>query len=82
MDVLPDGRGLPEGSGDVWTGDEVFAEYCAACHGDFAEGRDAWPVLAGGFDTLDDRDPVKTVGSYWPYLSTVWDYVHRSIKKI
>ncbi len=79
VDVLPDGRGLPEGSGDVWTGEEVFAEYCAACHGDFAEGRDAWPVLAGGFDTLDDRDPVKTVGSYWPYLSTVWDYVHRSM---
>lgn len=79
VDVLPDGRGLPEGSGDVWTGDEVFGEQCAACHGDFAEGRDAWPVLAGGFDTLDDRDPVKTVGSYWPYLSTVWDYVHRSM---
>ncbi len=79
VDVLPDGRGLPEGSGDVWTGEEVFVEYCAACHGDFAEGRDAWPVLAGGFDTLDDEDPVKTVGSYWPYLSTVWDYVHRSM---
>ncbi len=79
VDVLPDGRGLPEGSGDVWTGEEVFADYCAACHGDFAEGRDAWPVLAGGFDTLDEEDPVKTVGSYWPYLSTVWDYVHRSM---
>ncbi|MXQ07464.1 c-type cytochrome [Alphaproteobacteria bacterium GH1-50] len=79
VDVLPDGRGLPVGSGDVWTGDEVFSEKCASCHGDFAEGRDAWPVLAGGFDTLDDRDPVKTVGSYWPYLSTVWDYVHRSM---
>ena len=79
VDVLPDGRGLPEGSGDVWTGEEVFVEKCATCHGDFAEGRDAWPVLAGGFDTLDDKDPVKTVGSYWPYLSTVWDYVHRSM---
>ena len=79
VDVLPDGRGLPEGSGDVWTGEEVFVEYCASCHGDFAEGRDAWPVLAGGFDTLADEDPVKTVGSYWPYLSTVWDYVHRSM---
>lgn len=79
VDVLPDGRGLPDGSGDVWTGEEVFAEKCASCHGDFAEGRDAWPVLAGGFDTLDDRDPVKTVGSYWPNLSTVWDYVHRSM---
>lgn len=79
VDVLPDGRGLPEGSGDVFTGEEVFAEKCASCHGDFAEGVDNWPVLAGGFDTLADKDPVKTVGSYWPYLSTVWDYVHRSM---
>ncbi|MEO1309038.1 MAG: c-type cytochrome [Pseudomonadota bacterium] len=79
VDILPDGRGLPEGRGDVWTGEEVFADQCAACHGDFAEGVDNWPPLAGGFDTLGDKDPVKTVGSYWPYLSTVWDYVHRSM---
>ncbi|GGH26890.1 sulfur dehydrogenase subunit SoxD [Cribrihabitans marinus] len=79
VDILPDGRGLPEGSGDVWTGEEVYVDYCASCHGDFAEGVDNWPVLAGGFDTLGNKDPVKTVGSYWPYLSTVWDYVHRSM---
>jgi cytochrome c len=79
VDVLPDGRGLPEGSGDVFTGEEIFAAKCASCHGDFAEGVDNWPVLAGGFDTLDRKDPVKTVGSYWPHLSTVWDYVHRSM---
>jgi cytochrome c len=79
VDVLPDGRGLPPGSGDVWTGEEVFVEQCASCHGDFAEGAGNWPVLAGGFDTLDNRDPVKTVGSYWPYLSTAWDYIHRSM---
>ncbi|MEO0991852.1 MAG: c-type cytochrome [Pseudomonadota bacterium] len=79
VDVLPDGRGLPEGSGDAWTGEEIFAERCASCHGDFAEGVDNWPVLAGGFDTLADEDPVKTVGSYWPYLSTAWDYISRSM---
>ena len=79
VDVQPDGTGLPEGRGDVFTGEEVFAEQCAICHGDFAEGVDNWPVLAGGFDTLADKDPVKTVGSYWPYLSTVWDYVNRSM---
>lgn len=79
VDVLPDGRGLPVGAGTVWDGEEVFVEKCAACHGDFAEGVDNWPVLAGGFDTLADEDPVKTVGSYWPYLSTVWDYVNRSM---
>lgn len=79
IDVLPDGRGLPEGRGNALDGEEVFAEVCASCHGDFAEGVDNWPVLAGGFDTLADKDPVKTVGSYWPHLSTVWDYVHRSM---
>jgi cytochrome c2 len=79
LDIPPDGSGLPEGRGDVETGDEIFVEKCGTCHGDFAEGRGNWPALAGGFDTLDDRDPVKTVGSYWPYLSTVWDYVHRSM---
>ncbi|MEL7254948.1 MAG: c-type cytochrome [Pseudomonadota bacterium] len=79
VDVLPDGRGLPEGEGDVFWGEEVFAEKCAACHGDFAEGVDNWPVLAGGFDTLADEDPVKTVGSYWPHLSTAWDYINRSM---
>lgn len=77
--IMPDGRGLPEGRGDVETGDEVFAENCAVCHGDFAEGVGNWPKLAGGWGTLDHDDPVKTVGSYWPYLSTVWDYVNRSM---
>ena len=79
LDVLPDGRGLPEGRGDVLTGEEVFVDKCASCHGDFAEGVGNWPVLAGGFDTLGNKDPVKTVGSYWPYLSTAWDYINRSM---
>lgn len=79
LDVQPDGTGLPEGSGDVLTGEEVFADSCAYCHGDFAEGVDNWPKLAGGMDTLDHDDPLKTVGSYWPYLSTTWDYVNRSM---
>ena len=79
LDVSPDGTGLPVGSGDVETGEMLFSENCAVCHGEFAEGVDNWPKLAGGDDTLADKDPVKTVGSYWPYLSTVWDYVHRSM---
>jgi cytochrome c len=79
VDIFPDGRGLPEGRGNVEDGEEIFAEKCASCHGDFGEGVDNWPVLVGGFDTLADKDPVKTVGSYWPYLSTVWDYIHRSM---
>lgn len=79
LDIAPDGTGLPVGSGDVWTGDEVFGEHCAACHGDFAEGIDNWPKLAGGWGTLADDDPLKTVGSYWPYLSTTFDYIRRSM---
>lgn len=77
--VLPDGTGLPVGSGDAETGEEVYAMACASCHGDFAEGLDSWPVLSGGIGTLTDTRPVKTIGSYWPYLSTVFDYVHRSM---
>jgi len=79
LDVEPDGTGLPEGAGSVADGDGLFADYCAVCHGDFAEGVDRWPALAGGWDTLDHADPVKTVGSYWPYLSTVFDFVRRSM---
>jgi S-disulfanyl-L-cysteine oxidoreductase SoxD len=79
IDVRPDGQGLPPGKGTVAQGEEKFAEQCAACHGDFGEGVDRWPVLAGGLDTLKSDDPVKTVGSYWPFLSTVFDYVHRAM---
>ncbi len=79
LDVSPDGTGLPDGSGDAIAGEPLFEENCAICHGSFAEGVDNWPKLAGGNGTLADDDPLKTVGSYWPYLSTVWDYVHRSM---
>ena len=79
VDVRPDGQGLPIGSGSVADGEVLFTDNCSVCHGVFAEGVDNWPELAGGEDTLADEDPVKTVGSYWPHLSTVWDYVHRSM---
>ena len=78
-EIRPDGTGLPVGSGDALVGEEIFADQCAACHGDFAEGIDNWPKLAGGADTLDHEDPLKTVGSYWPYLSTAYDYIKRSM---
>lgn len=79
IDVRPDGLGLPEGSGDVMTGEELYVERCAVCHGDFGEAIGRWPVLAGGQGTLTHDDPNKTIGSYWPYLSTVFDYVHRAM---
>ncbi|WP_068297339.1 c-type cytochrome [Pararhodobacter sp. CCB-MM2] len=77
--IEPDGTGLPVGQGDVFDGEDLWVENCAMCHGDFGEGAGAYPVIAGGEGTLTNRRPVKTVGSYWPYLSTVWDYVHRSM---
>ncbi len=79
VDVRPDGLGLPVGSGSVLDGEEIFGERCASCHGDFGEGVDRWPVLAGGEGTLQDDRPQKTIGSYWPYLSTLYDYVHRAM---
>ena len=79
VNVMPSGEGLPPGGMSVEEGEQVFVDNCAACHGDFAEGLDNWPALAGGRGTLTNPRPVKTVGSYWPYLSTVWDYVHRSM---
>ncbi len=79
IDVRPDGQGLPKGKGTVLQGEELYSERCASCHGDFGEGVGRWPVLAGGADSLTSDRPEKTVGSYWPYLSTVWDYVHRAM---
>lgn len=79
IDVRPDGQGLPDGQGTAIEGEEVFNDQCAYCHGDFGEGVDRWPQLVGGFDTLTADRPVKTVGSYWPYASTIFDYVHRAM---
>lgn len=79
IDIRPDGQGLPAGSGSVLDGEDLYIDNCASCHGDFGEGSGRWPVLAGGQGTLTGEDPNKTVGSYWPYLSTVWDYVHRAM---
>lgn len=79
IDVRPDGKGAPVGSGNASLGEEIYAERCAACHGDFGEGIDRWPVLVGGHATLTTHDPVKTVGSYWPYASTAYDYIYRAM---
>ena len=79
VDVSPDGTGLPVGSGSVLDGEELFSSYCAVCHGEFAEGVDNWPKLSGGEGTLADKDPLKTVGSYWPHLTTTLDYINRSM---
>lgn len=79
IDVRPDGRGLPPGSGSVADGESLYDGQCAACHGAFGEGADRWPPVAGGRGTLVRERPEKTVGSFWPYASTLWDYVRRAM---
>ena len=79
IDVRPDGLGAPIGSGTALIGEEIYTEQCAACHGDFGEGADRWPALVGGEDSLASYDPEKTTGSYWPYASTMYDYIYRAM---
>jgi len=79
IDVRPDGQGLPTGQGTAADGEAVFVEQCASCHGEFGEAVGRFPVLIGGGDSLASSTPVKTVGSYWPYASTLWDYIHRAM---
>ena len=79
IDVRPDGLGAPVGTGNAFDGEEVYADRCASCHGDFGEAVDNWPVLVGGEGTLASHDPVKTTGSYWPYASTMYDYIYRAM---
>lgn len=78
-DVRPDGAGLPAGKGTAKQGDEIFQTQCASCHGEFGQGVGRWPVLAGGAGTLKADRPDKTVGSFWPDLSTVFDYIQRAM---
>lgn len=78
-DVRPDGKGLPPGKGTVKQGDVIFQAQCASCHGEFGEGAGRWPVLAGGAGTLKADRPDKTIGSFWPDLSTAFDYIKRAM---
>jgi len=80
IDVRPDGLGLPAGAGagDVLMGEAIFSENCTACHGDFGEGLGLYPTLAGGQGTLTDARPVKSIGSFVPYLSTIFDFINRA----
>src|SRR5262249_52354060 len=79
IDVRPDGQGAPAGRGTVKDGEKVYRDKCAACQGEFGESAGRWPQLAQGKGTLASHDPVKTVGSYFPYLSSVFDYIRRSM---
>ena len=79
IDIAPDGTGLPPGRGTVQEGERLFAKLGAKCHGAKGEGTDAAPALVGGIGSLNTDTPVKTVGSYWPYATTLYDYIHRAM---
>lgn len=79
IDVRPDGQGAPSGQGSVKAGEKIYLEKCAACHGEFGESAGRWPQLAQGKGTLASNDPVKTVGSYYPHVSSVFDYIRRAM---
>lgn len=76
--VRPDGQGLPPGKGSVSHGGDLFQTFCAACHGTFGEGEGRYPKLAGN-DPLTGNQPRPTVGSYWPYATTLFDYINRAM---
>ena len=78
ISVFPDGTGLPEGSGTAAQGKDVYERRCAECHGNNGEGGEQG-ALVGGVGSLDSAKPVKTVVSYWPYATTLWDYTNRSM---
>jgi S-disulfanyl-L-cysteine oxidoreductase SoxD len=78
-DVRPDGLGLPPGSGSVKQGEDLYQAQCAACHGEFGESAGRWPAVAGGRGSLKNEGPEKTVGSFWPFASTSFDYIKRAM---
>ena len=79
ISIPPDGKGLPPGSGSVAQGAQVFAAKCSVCHGANAEGTPSGDRLVGGVGTLASANPVKTVSSYWPYATTLFDYIRRAM---
>lgn len=78
IDIAPDGVGLPPGRGSVAEGRALYAQQCAACHGAQGEGGIA-DRLAGGIGSLASNKPVRTVGSYWPHATTLFDYIRRAM---
>jgi S-disulfanyl-L-cysteine oxidoreductase SoxD len=78
IDVTPDGRGLVPGTSTAAAGKDVYSRRCETCHG--PTGKEGpQDVLAGGQGSLATSRPQKTIGSYWPYATTLWDYIRRAM---
>lgn len=78
LTILSDGSNLPQGKGNATQGKQIFATQCAACHGPAGIGGSAL-ALTGEVGTLTDEYPEKTVNSYWPYATTLFDYIRRAM---
>ncbi|WP_235185969.1 c-type cytochrome [Methylomarinum vadi] len=78
LDVFPDGTGLPPGQGDALTGKAIYQRHCQSCHGEEGSGGSA-EELAGAAHGLTDEPPDKTIGTYWPYATTLFDFTRRSM---
>jgi mono/diheme cytochrome c family protein len=78
ISIPPDGRGLPPGSGTAKQGAAIYAAKCVTCHGEKGVGKPA-DALVGGIGTLASAAPLKTIGSYWPYATTLFDYIRRAM---
>lgn len=84
ISIGPDGKGLPPGQGSAKDGAPIFAAKCAVCHGDQGQGGKIGPRVVGGIadtETLASLKPVRSVGGYWPYATTVWDFIRRAMPR-
>jgi len=79
ISIGPDGAGLPPGSGTVKQGEAVYMAKCQACHGEKGAGTPNDRLVGGQGSLPGDKPPVKTVGSYWPYATTLFDYIRRAM---
>src|SRR4029077_6215215 len=77
--IGPEGKELPPGSGTAKQGEEIFASKCAACHGPAGEGSQLAPRLVGGRGALNIPTPSRTLANYWPFATTIWDYINRAM---
>jgi S-disulfanyl-L-cysteine oxidoreductase SoxD len=84
ISVGPDGKGLPAGHGTAAEGAVIFAAKCAVCHGPEGQGAKIGPRVVGGIEdteTLTTLKPVRSVGGYWPYATSVWDFIRRAMPR-
>lgn len=79
ISIPANGAGLPPGQGTPEQGGTLFATVCAACHGTFGEGANGYPQLIGGVGSLGSTAQVKTPANYWPFATTLWDYINRAM---